>query len=136
MVMVILGILTSIAIPLYTNQIEKARIVRAIAEVRIIEKEIAGFEAAERKLPKTLDEIGRGTLKDPWGSPYLYVNFEGLKGKGKMRKDRFLVPLNTDYDLCSMGKDGQSKPPLTAKPSYDDIIRANNGGYVGLASEY
>ena len=33
-----------------------------------------------------------------------------------------------------MGKDGDSKSPLTAKASRDDIIRANDGGYIGLAS--
>jgi general secretion pathway protein G len=57
-----------------------------------------------------------------------------MKGNGQARKDRFLVPLNDDYDLYSMGKDGTSSPPLTAKVSQDDIIRANNGSYVGLAS--
>jgi general secretion pathway protein G len=35
-----------------------------------------------------------------------------------------------------MGKDGQTKPKITAKESHDDIIRANGGAYVGLASEY
>ena len=49
---------------------------------------------------------------------------------------RFLVPLNSDYDLYSMGKDGVSSPPITAKPSQDDVIRASNGSYVGLASNF
>ena len=35
-----------------------------------------------------------------------------------------------------MGKDGDSKAPLTAQASRDDIIRANDGGYIGLASGY
>ena len=50
--------------------------------------------------------------------------------------DLSLHPINTDFDLCSVGKDGKSAAPLTAKISQDDIIRANNGGYVGLASNY
>jgi general secretion pathway protein G len=54
----------------------------------------------------------------------------------KLRKDRFLVPLNTDFDLYSMGQDEDSKAPLTAEASHDDIIRANNGGFVGLAHKY
>ena len=58
------------------------------------------------------------------------------KGKGKMRKDRFLVPINSDFDLYSMGKDGKSSPPLTASASRDDIIRANDGAYVGPAEGY
>ncbi|MFQ5988854.1 MAG: hypothetical protein ACE5K9_02950 [Candidatus Methylomirabilales bacterium] len=53
-----------------------------------------------------------------------------------MRKDQFLVPLNSDYDLYSKGKDGQSQPPLTAQARRDDIVRANDGGFVGLAPEY
>jgi general secretion pathway protein G len=44
--------------------------------------------------------------------------------------------LNSDYDLYSMGEDGESVPPLTAKQSRDDIIRANNGGFIGLAADY
>jgi general secretion pathway protein G len=56
--------------------------------------------------------------------------------EGKMRKDRFLVPLNSDYDLYSMGKDGDSRPPLTAQMSRDDIVRASDGAFVGLASDF
>ena len=55
---------------------------------------------------------------------------------GHARKDRFLVPINSDFDLYSMGKDGQSVSPLTAQKSHDDIIRANDGGYYGLASNF
>jgi general secretion pathway protein G len=59
-----------------------------------------------------------------------------LKGKGDLRKDRFLVPLNSDYDLYSMVKDGASKGPLTAAESRDDILRANNGAFIGVAVDY
>jgi general secretion pathway protein G len=53
-----------------------------------------------------------------------------------MRKDKNLVPINTQYDLYSMGADGQSVPPLTAKASRDDVVMANDGTYIGLASNY
>jgi general secretion pathway protein G len=56
--------------------------------------------------------------------------------KGKPRKDHALHPINSDYDLYSGGKDGKSTASLTAKISQNDIIRANNGGYVGLVSNY
>jgi len=135
-VIAILGTISSIAIPGYKNYIEKARIVTAIAEIGILQKEIAGYEAANEVLPNTLNDIGRGNLLDPWVNPYQYLNFANVKGKGKMRKDHFLVPLNSTYDLYSMGKDGLSKTPLTANASHDDIIRANNGTYIGIASEY
>ena len=47
-----------------------------------------------------------------------------------------MVPVNSDYDLYSMGRDGKSNAPFTAKMSRDDIVRANDGQFVGLASEY
>ena len=53
-----------------------------------------------------------------------------------MRKDRFLIPINTSFDLYSMGKDGKSAAPLTAQASQDDVIWANDGSFVGLASQY
>ena len=63
-------------------------------------------------------------------------NGSGNASKGKPRKDRFLHPINSDYDLYSMGKDGESVEPLTAKKSHDDVIRANDGSFVGLATEF
>ena len=72
---------------------------------------------------------------DPWGNPYQYLVYTSTN-KGQQRKDKFLVPLNPTYDLYSMGKDGQSVPPLTAKVSQDDIVRADDGGFVGLAAAY
>ncbi len=55
---------------------------------------------------------------------------------GQVRRDRFLVPINSDFDLYSIGKDGGSQAPFTAMDSRDDIVRANDGGYVGLASGF
>jgi general secretion pathway protein G len=51
------------------------------------------------------------------------------------RRDRFLVPLNSTFDLYSTGPDGSTVPPLSG-PGSDDIIRANDGGYIGLASKF
>jgi general secretion pathway protein G len=52
------------------------------------------------------------------------------------RKDRFLVPINSDFDLYSMGADGESMPPLQNPKSRDDVIRAGNGAYIGIAELY
>jgi general secretion pathway protein G len=78
------------------------------------------------------------TELDPWGNPYQYLKIEGAPKSviGSARKDRFLVPLNSTYDLYSKGPDGASKPPLNAAVSRDDILRANDGQYVGLAAGY
>lgn len=132
----ILGTLAGIAVPVYTFQVAKARITKAIAEIGILQKEIAEYETRTLVLPNTLNDIGRAALLDSWGNPYQYLNIPTVGGMANVRKDRWLVPLNSDYDLYSMGKDGKSKPPLTAAASHDDVIRANNGTYIGMASEY
>ena len=132
----IIGTLSIIAIPLYANYIDKARIVRAVSEIVTISKSISSYNLEHSKYPQTLDEAGCGAYKDPWGAPYRYLNIQTATGKGAMRKDKFLVPINTDYDLYSMGKDGQSTPPLNSKAGRDDVIRANDGGYIGLASDF
>lgn len=65
-----------------------------------------------------------------------YAAAGGNASRGRPRKDRFLHPINSDYDLYSMGKDGESVEPLTARKSHDDVIRANDGSFVGLAVEF
>ena len=72
---------------------------------------------------------------DPWGLPYEYLNLDGVP-IGMMRKDQALVPINSDYDLYSKGPDGASIMPLTAPMSRDDVVRANNGAFIGIASDY
>lgn len=134
-VIAILGTLSGIAIPSYSGYYQKARITKCIAEIRILEKEIKAFEASNDSLPNTLNDIGQGTLMDPWGNPYQYLVVLGTP-TGELRKDRFLVPLNSDFDLYSKGRDGNSQPPLTVHASHDDIVRANDGGFVGLALEF
>lgn len=135
-VLAILATLLGLAFPAYKDYIDDASIVRAMEEIRTIEAEIREYQLRTNALPDSLDDINRGSLRDPWGNLYCYLNITTMKGNGEARKDRFLVPLNSDYDLYSKGKDGKSASPLTSKNSRDDIIRANDGGYVGLASEY
>ena len=135
-VIAILATLAAIAIPAYSNYIQRAKIARCIAEVRMLESEIALYQENNDTLPDNLNDLGRGNILDPWGNPYQFLNFANVKGVGKMRKDRNLVPINAHFDLYSMGRDGKSQPPLTAKASHDDIIRANNGSFIGIASDY
>jgi general secretion pathway protein G len=136
MVCGILSTLAAIAVPAYTNSINRAKGARAIGDIRALEKDIVTYELQNGAPPLSLADIGRDALLDPWQHPYEYLNFSTIEGKGPMRKDRFLVPLNSTYDLYSKGKDGESKPPLNNPESWDDIIRANDGGYVGLAAGY
>jgi len=135
--LVISGNLALIAATTYSGYRDRLKIGQAKNDILIIESKIERFYTVNFKYPESLSELPeQAPSLDPWGNPYQYLNITTAKGKGKLRKDHNLVPLNTDYDLYSMGKDGKSVSPLTAKASRDDIVRANNGGFVGLASEY
>ena len=149
-VMTIIGILSSLAVPRFSDTIERARVAKAIGDLRAITVELLSLDS----LPPTLAAISRQNMLDPWGRPYQYLKFTcpgggggggrgggGGGGRGSCvpagaRKDRFLVPINSQFDLYSLGRDGNSAPPLTAKASRDDVIVANDGGYIGLARNY
>ena len=142
-VVVIIGILSSIAIPNYFSSREKAKTAAAVAEIKILEKMIQAYHIDNERYPETLDDLNRKVPEDPWGNPYEYLKIEGRekngkekKSVGKMRKDRNMVPVNSDFDLYSKGQDGKSQTPFTAKVSKDDIVRANNGRYIGRVSDY
>lgn len=143
-VLALISVLSAIALVLYRDAIHKARVARAIAEIRAIEKLLARRELDTGALPQDLGAVG-WNHPDPWGNPYQYLEFSsaargGGDGRGglpgRARKDRNLVPLNTTYDLYSLGPDGQSRAPLTARVSRDDIVRAADGAFVGVAAEY
>lgn len=137
MALAIVGILAAIGYPAYQNYVDRTNNAQAVSDIMSIEPAIALYQHEhDGALPQTLADIGMDTLRDPWGNPYQYLNISTTKGKGKVRKDKKLVPLNTDYDLYSKGKDGKSNSPLTAEASRDDIVRANNGGFVGLGADY
>ena len=136
-VIAILATLSSLAVPIYRGARESARETVVIREMTLLQNEIDLYLLFNGSLPETLADLTDfGDLQDPWGNPYVYLNFATIKGKGEKRKDHFLVPLNSTYDLCSMGPDGKTAGPLTAKASRDDIIRANDGEYIGPASRY
>ena len=133
-VVAIIGVLTAISVPRGRDVVERARVAKAIGDLRAIAQDLSGLDS----LPTSLAQIGRGSTLDPWGNPYVYNPFPpGRRGVPPgARKDRFLVPINSAFDLYSKGKDGRSVSPLTASMSRDDVIMANDGGYFGLASRY
>lgn len=135
-VMAILVIISAMAIPSLMAAVQDAKIARAVGDVRAMETEIAQYQIVNNQLPNTLSDIGRAGFLDPWSTPYAYLNHATGTGNGIQRKDRFLVPLNSDYDLYSSGPDGQSVAPITAKQSQDDIIRAADGSYLGVAAQF
>jgi general secretion pathway protein G len=132
--LIVVGLLAALALPSYRKQVNRSRVSEAIADIKRIEMSLERFYTDHGKFPASLAELGP-VPTDPWGNAYRYLNMIGAN-VGDVRKDHSLHPLNTDYDLYSMGADGQSASPLTAANSRDDIVRARNGSFVGLASNY
>ena len=108
----------------------------AIQDIKILQFLIADYAATSGSFPASLAEVGNGGKLDPWGQPYLYVDLSSAKGKGDARKDGKLNPINSDFDLYSRGKDKVYKPQLTQKDSLDDIVRAQDGAFVGVAADF
>ncbi len=136
-VIAVVGILSGIAIPWYMSYREKVKIENCKLGIKVIETAIKNYGIENNGYPNSLADVKLGDMTDPWGRPYEYLRINGgTTGLGKMRKDKSMVPINTDYDLYSVGPDGKSAVALTAKNSHDDIIRANDGQFIGLASEY
>jgi len=136
-VIAIVGILGTIASISYSAYIDRAKIAQAKGDIRSIEVAISQYQADHvSKFPTSLAEVGKGSLLDPWGTLYQYLDLTTAAKKNAARKDKNLHPLNSDYDLYSKGKDKDSKIPLTAKSSRDDVIRANDGRFIGLADDY
>lgn len=62
--------------------------------------------------------------------------FTAVPTESTRRRDRYMFPLNTDYDLFSLGPNGRTTVSLGESLAQDDVIRANNGGFFGTASDY
>lgn len=158
-VIAIIGILSGIATPVYLAQIEKARAIKAVAELDILQLEIKNFQVDHDRLPESLEEVKSGRMTDPWGNAYRYLNFaapedepeektkddKDKKDKDKtdeggvensIRLDQHGAPLNSDYDLYSCGKDGKSAPSINDPLSRDDVVRGRDGAYIGPVSQF
>ena len=131
----LMGILMAIAMPYYGDWRNRVKTAQAQHDIVGNEAKIETWVAMHVDLPANLSDVPLATTVDPWGQPYVYYNV-AANGKGGARKDHALNPLNTDYDLYSVGADGVTKKQITQKDSLDDVIRASNGGYVGLATGF
>jgi len=131
----ILAVLAAISIPIYAQYKVKLNNAIAVTDIINIQVVIQSYESANDAYPSSLTDVNMNLLLDPWGIPYEYLNLDGVP-IGQMRKDQALVPINSDYDLYSKGPDGLSVKPLTAAASWDDIVRGNNGSFIGIASDY
>jgi len=132
----IVAVLAAIALPSWASYRERVRVDQARKDIVIMSATIGRYQLDARAYPDSLADAGLGAPLDPWGRPYQYLPLDGGRNRGLARKDHSLVPINTDFDLYSPGPDGASSPPLTAARSRDDIVRANNGAFVGVAADY
>ena len=136
LVVAMLAVLTAIALPKYNSYRDRVNQTHAIQDIIVLQAVIKDYFINSGAYPPTLAAVGNGNKVDPWGHPYVYLDLTSTNGHGKARKDRKLNPINSDFDLYSLGKDGVSKTQLSNKDSLDDIVRANDGAYIGLAADY
>ena len=131
----IVGILAVLAIGQYGNYQERVLVTQAIHDIATTQLNIRQMANNNAALPGSLAIAGHGDALDPWDRPYVYTDLTG-PGNGAARKDRRLNPLNSDFDLFSMGKDGVFKPQISHRDSLDDVIRASDGRFIDLAQKY
>jgi general secretion pathway protein G len=108
-VVVILGLLATVAMPRILSKPEQARRVKAKVDIRNIQFALASFKTDTGRFPTTSEGLqalvanpgARGYSSDaylervpadPWGNKYIYIS-PGIQGK--------------DYDIVSYGKDGE-----------------------------
>ncbi len=131
----LIGVLSALALSSYMSYVDSAKVAVAQADIKVISDMIAIYYQVNDAYPTSLAVVG-GQLTDPWGKAYIYTDLTTIRGHGAARKDRKMNPLNSDFDLYSLGKDGVSKPQITNKDSVDDVIRASNGTFIDLASKF
>ena len=129
-----IAMLSVFAIPAFNSYVDRSRTARVVGDLGSISLQLYRWQLNTQSFPATLAAAGI-TATDPWGRPYRYTRVEGTH-HSQLRKDHNLHPINTDFDLYSVGPDGVTQKALTAQASRDDIIRANNGSYIGVAANY
>ncbi|MCF8149496.1 MAG: prepilin-type cleavage/methylation domain-containing protein [Burkholderiaceae bacterium] len=137
-VVAVIGALAAIAIPSYRRYVERAYVAKAVIEIGTIALALKRYHEDERTYPASLSALDIAIPTDPWGNPYQYLAIDIIPAPntGQVRRDKNLNPINSDFDLYSMGPDGRTQKQLTASKARDDIVRAGNGGFVGVASEH
>ena len=136
LVIAIIGIVVAIALPAVQSYVERGRRGQAIMDLQEMSDTIKKSEKATGALPNGLAAVSLDARRDPWGRVYMYFNLRTANGNGFARKDKKLAPLNSDFDLYSVGPDGISHASLGNSASRDDIVRARDGRFIGTAEEF
>lgn len=135
-VLAIGALIIAMVAPMLATYFERSRIVQATVDLRDMQKIIKQYEFVHGALPDALSDASLDTKLDPWNRPYQYFNLRTSKGNGTARKDKKLAPLNSDFDLYSVGSDGLTAASLASPNSRDDVVRARDGGFLGTAEEF
>lgn len=133
----LIGILSTVAVKSSVKASDTMKNQATIAQILEVQTRIDEFAMRRGRLPSSLAEVDAGDMRDAWGNAFYYLDFGSVPDISKAaRKDRFLVPVNALYDLYSAGRDGRTRRALNAATSLDDIIRGNDGAYVGLSAGF
>ncbi|MDD5597504.1 MAG: type II secretion system major pseudopilin GspG [Victivallaceae bacterium] len=108
-VIVIIGLLTAIATPLYMNHLKRARINTAKTQIKLIEQAVFDFQLDMKRLPLAehgLRELEENLANDEkWSGPYIRPNVPQDPWGGEYI---YTVPgEHGDFDLACYGSDKQ-----------------------------
>lgn len=130
-VLTILVVLSMIGLSTLSEFKIRARVSRAASEIRFLEREINAHALETGTLPGSFADLKIEALTDPWGRAYVYHPYDA----GNMR-EKAGSELNNDYDLYSLGVDGLFHQSIAQPGGKDDVIRVDQGRWVGLAEKY
>ena len=132
----VLGAVGFGAIPQCTSIVQDGKVSSAVADIAKIGQAAISFQLRTGVLPNSLEELDNIPSHDPWVRQYRYNNLTGNGAIAAARINSNRTPINTLFDIYSLGQDGESVSPLTANTSGDDVVWARDGQFIGLASDY
>jgi general secretion pathway protein G len=134
-VLAVVALLSAMAMPAWSLVVDQQRNQLAANQLQLIRDRILQQRTLKGSLPVSLQELRGLPDADPWGHPYVYRNLRRTQSN-VARRDHRLHAINRDFDLYSKGSNGDSRAPLNAMASRDDIVMAGDGSYVGSAADY
>jgi general secretion pathway protein G len=140
-VLAVLATLAGIAAAGYRSYRTTSQNDAAKRDILEIATGIERYHIANNSWPNSLANVGYSEKLDPWGNKYIYERIPSLLknvsiGGTMLRQDANLKPINTFYDLYSKGADGETTNNISVPISHDDVIRARDGEFIGLAKDY
>jgi prepilin-type N-terminal cleavage/methylation domain-containing protein len=130
-VIAIIAALAAMIIPSYNTYINKTRNARAMSEIRTLATEISAWSLDHNNTnPPNLAAIGRDNFLDPWKRPYIYLTTPALEDPLGS------ATLNREFDIYSKGMDDAGTPAGGDPGNKDDIVRSNDGAFVGLREAF